>query len=155
MVRRDDTPGSRFYSTFSFRVSIAGGGSGIDTAFQEVSGLTQKLGVEEVAGGGENRFKYRLPAAPSCNNLVLKRGVTAAKSPLAKWCGETLTDGMAAPIATKDVIVVLLEDQGMCTLGWTFHKAYPVQWEASKFNSQEGAILIETIELAYQYFKKN
>jgi len=56
-----------FYFELSFR--------GEDAAFQEVSGMSKELSVEEVVCGGENRFKYRLPTVSSSQNLVLKRAL--------------------------------------------------------------------------------
>jgi hypothetical protein len=36
-------------------------------------------------------------------------------------------------------------------MSWNFVKAYPVKWAINDLKSQESNILIETIELAYQY----
>ena len=138
---------------FYFSVAIGGQKNNSDAAFQEVLGLSKEFHVEEVACGGENRFKYRLPSGTTFQNLVLKRGVTLSDSPLLKWCMDTLDNGLAMPIVTHDIIVNLLNDEGHSCKSWTFVKAYPVKWSASDLNSEKNAVFIETIELAYLYFE--
>ncbi|MEZ4873956.1 MAG: phage tail protein [Flavobacteriaceae bacterium] len=64
---------SSYPVSFYFKLSF----KGVDAAFQEVSGISKELGVEEVVCGGENRFKYRLPTTTSGQNLVLKRAVVS------------------------------------------------------------------------------
>lgn len=140
-------------TSFYFKVGIAGKSSGTDAAFQEVSGLSKEMGMEEVVSGGENRFKYRLPTQASYPKLVLKRGVVLVDSPLIDWCRSTLDDGLRNPIRTKKLFVNLLDPGGQNCMGWTFHGAYPVTWTMSELKSQENSMLIETIELAYQYFE--
>ena len=44
--------------------------TGSDVGFQEVSGLSAEIGVEEVVSGGENRFKYRLPGIQLSDELL-------------------------------------------------------------------------------------
>jgi len=133
-----------FYFSLSFE--------GEDAAFKEVSGISKELGVEEITSGGENRFKYRLPNVSSSQNLVLKRAIVPTGSKLITWCASTLDDGLATAIQTKDVSVDLLDNEGKVLIKWTFYNAYPVKYAASDLKSQESEILIETIELAYNYF---
>lgn len=138
---------------FYFSLEFTGKGKGSDAAFQEVSGFSKELNVEEVVCGGENRFKYRLPSTTSFQNLVLKRGVALADSPLLGWCKDTLDNGLAKPIETRNVIVNLLNEKGQSCKSWSFVNAYPVKWSASELNSEKNAVFIETIELAYLYFE--
>ncbi|WP_439850729.1 phage tail protein [Pseudomonas syringae] len=145
-------PEVNLLTSFHFSVKLSGESSGTDAAFQEVSGLSQENTVEEVISGGENRFKYRLPSTTHYPNLVLKRGVATVGSPLAEWCQATLGGGLRNPIKTKMIIVSLLDNLGHPCMQWSFINAYPVKWAMSELKSQENNILIETIELAYQYF---
>jgi phage tail-like protein len=138
---------------FYFSVSVAGGSSGSDAAFREVSGLAKEMHVEEVVCGGENRFKYRLPTGVTFQNLVLKRGVISGKSALLDWCKDTLNGGLAVPITAKNVQVNLMNQDGQSCQSWSFVNAYPIKWSASDLNSEKNEIFIETIELAYQYFE--
>jgi len=133
-----------FYFSLSFE--------GDDAAFKEVSGISKELGMEEVAGGGENRFKYRLPTVSSSKNLVLKRAIVPTGSNLITWCSNTIDSGLSIAIKTQDVSVDLLDNEGVVLKKWTFYNAYPVSYAVSDLKSQESEILIETIELAYNYF---
>ncbi|ATZ94346.1 MULTISPECIES: phage tail protein [Dickeya] len=139
-------------TSFYFSVSISGMGSN-DAAFQEVSGLSKEMGIEEVVCGGENRFKYRLPAHTTFQNLVLRRGVLNAESALISWVKDTLDNGVSAPIKTRDIKVWLLNENGNVSMDWNFIAAYPVKWSGSSLKSQESEIFIETLEFAYQYFE--
>jgi len=140
-------------TSFYFNVKISGNSSATDAAFQEVSGLSKELGVEDVVSGGENRFKYRLPTITTYSNLVLKRGIAIVDSPLIEWCQDTLDSGLARPIQTKNIVINLLNEQGQTSMSWSFEKAYPIKWIMTDLKSQESTILIETIEFAYQYFQ--
>ena len=115
--------------------------------------------VEEVAGGGINNFKYKLPAAASSPKLVLKRAMIDKKSKLANWCAQTLDLSFSEPVKTSDVSVLLLEiptatsEQPVERRRWVFHNAYPVKYAVSDLKSEENKLLVETIELAYTYFE--
>jgi phage tail-like protein len=140
-------------ASFWFGVRITGQGRSVDAAFQEVSGLSQEMAVEEVASGGENRFSYRLPGRTRYPNLVLRRGVATAESPLIEWCQTTLDGGLGRPLQTRNLSVSLFDASGQPSLSWNFVKAYPVKWSMSELSAQDNRLLIETIELAYQYFE--
>jgi len=138
---------------FYFSLRLPGESRTTDAAFQEITGLGKEVGTEEVVSGGENRFKYRLPSTVTYQNLVLKRGVVLTSSPLVSWCEDTMDGGMAKPVQTKDVLLKLLDDKGQAAMSWSFTKAWPVKWSMSDLKSQENTVLIETVELAYQYFQ--
>jgi len=53
--------------------------------FNRVSGLSVNLEPEEIAEGGENRFKHKLPIRTKYANLVLKRGLLI-DSGVIEWC---------------------------------------------------------------------
>lgn len=140
--------GSNYPVGFYFELSFLGS----DAAFQEVSGISKELSMEEVASGGENRFKYRLPTVATSQNLVLKRALVPLGSPLIAWCSSTIDQGLASSIQTFNVIVSLLGADGMICAMWMFYNAYPVKYSVSDLKSQENSIVIESIELAYSYF---
>jgi len=146
MVNDGNYPAS-FYFSLSFK--------GEDSAFQEVSGISNELSVEDVASGGENRFKHRLPANSSSQNLVLKRGFVSIGSQLINWCTSTLDGALGNPIEMHDVSVRLLNADNLVVLIWTFYKAYPVKWVVSYANSQGNTLAIESVELAYTHFVRS
>lgn len=136
---------------FYFKVSFATSAGLADTSFQEVSGLTAEMNVEEVVEGGENRYTHRLPVQVRHPNLVLKRGIAAITSPLVVWCKATLEADLAIPLVAQPIVVQLLSETGMPLRAWSLANAYPVKWEVAGFHAQKNEVAIETIELAYNY----
>ncbi len=135
--------------SFYFKLSF----KGVDAAFQEVSGISKEMAVEEVVCGGENRFKYRLPTTTTGQNLVLKRAIIPEGSELIDWCASTIDEGLANPIVPHDVSVSLLDEDGQVLVTWTFHSAYPIKYSVSDLKSNENGLALETLELAYTYFE--
>ena len=152
--KKRDWPGAGEYPppAFYFSVKFPGLEASVDTSFQEVSGISQEMDLEETTEGGENRVTYYLPKHPKYQKLVLKRGVVPMNSALIKWCKSVL-DG-AFPIATGNVEISLMNFNGSPIRTWTFDGAYPVKWQVDGFNSTKNEVAIETIELCYQSFSR-
>ena len=146
-------PGKFFFSVSvlpSATATVAA--TGIDSSFQEVSGIEAEFGVEEVTEGGENRFVYRLPKQTKYPPLVLKRGVVTQNSALGQWVAATLGATLAEPIALQNLMVLLLSDGGKPLISWTFYNAYPLKWTTASLNSTENEVLTESLEFSYNYF---
>ncbi|MBO7606687.1 MAG: phage tail protein [Paludibacteraceae bacterium] len=120
-------------------------------AFSEVSGLSAELQTEEVGEGGNNSFKYRLPKPAKYNNLVLKRALSAAPSELVTWANEAVYNFNFSPCT---VVVSLLNEQHEPVKTWAFVNAYPVKIDVSQFGANKNELVIETLELAYNYSKR-
>ena len=116
--------------------------------FQSVAGLTVTLETEEIAEGGENRFKHKLPVKTSFPNLVLKRGLLV-NSDLIKWCRAAVENFDIKP---TDIIISLMNEKHEPLMTWNVVHAYPVKWAITDFNAEESKMVVETIELAYNYF---
>lgn len=116
--------------------------------FQSVSGLSVELEFEEMAEGGENRFKHKLPVRTKYPNLVLKRGAKI-NSELINWCRDAVENFSIAP---TNVLISLLNEKHEPLTSWNIVQAWPVKWSMADFNAEESKIAIETIELAYNYF---
>lgn len=121
-----------------------------EVRFQEVGGLNKILDVEEYKEGGENRFAHRLPNSAKYSNIVLKRGLLT-KSDLISWCFDAIDNFIFKP---ADVTITLLNEDHDPVSAWNIAKAYPVKWSTSDFKAQENSIVVETLELAFQYFTK-
>jgi phage tail-like protein len=80
-----------------------------DVRFQEVSGLSRELGVEQVAEGGENRFEHRLPVRGKFVNLVLKRGLLT-ESGVISWIRHAIEN---FEFKSADVLVSLMDEEHM------------------------------------------
>jgi phage tail-like protein len=143
---------------FRFTVTVIGAGTvltaltGIDASFQEVSGIQVEFGVEEVAEGGENRFVHRLPKQAKYSPLVLKRGVVTTASALGEWVGATIGAPLSLPIVPQNLLVTLLNGDNLPLIAWGFSNAYPLKWQTAPLNSMENNVLIETMELSYNFF---
>jgi len=141
-------------SAFYFKVAFDTETSGNDSAFQEVSGITSELKLEEVREGGENRFVHKLPTGVSHGNLELKRGIAPFDSPLVTWCRNVMEMDFVSPITPKTVWVYLLDGEGAKIRGWSFENAFPVKWEVESFNSTKNEVAIEKIALSYTHSKR-
>jgi phage tail-like protein len=142
-----------YYPPVAFHFSVHFGFSGQnepDTRFQEVSGLSVSLGVEEVREGGENRFTHRLPTPAKYGNLVLKRGLLL-NSEVSNWIEDAVMNFIFKP---TDINITLLNEKHLPLRSWTFTRAWPVKWQISDFKSTGNEVVIETLELAYASFRK-
>lgn len=143
---------SSFYPPvgFYFEVDVGDITGKNECNFQEVSGLNVSINLAPIKEGGENRFIHRLPERPTHQNLILKRGMVKG-SPLITWIKNAIEQFTFSP---KTVIVKLLDETGAPLVSWTFDNAYPVAAKISDFKAQENSIVIETFELAYNYFTR-
>ena len=141
-----------FPLAFHYRVELLFGGQAdeVDMRFSEVSGLSAELGTEEVNEGGENRFSHRLPAKAKYSNLVLKRGMSSGTQ-LTEWVQDAIYNFNFEPV---DAVVSVLNNEHEPMASWSFKQCYPVKWQVSDLKSTGNEIVIETFELAYQYFTK-
>jgi len=135
---------------FHFEVRFLGIGGDNDAQFQEVSGLSAEIGVEELTVGGENKFTYRLPTRAKYSNLILKRGMLK-DSGLIDWFKKAIEEFEFKPV---NISVKLLNENHQTLTSWDFINAYPVKWAISDFKALENSLVVETIELSYQYFTR-
>jgi len=120
-----------------------------DIQFQSVAGLSVDIETEEFAEGGENRFKHKFPVRSKFPNLVLKRGMVT-DSKLIDWCRDAIESFQFDPI---DLTVKLLNEEHEPLITWNVVHAYPVKWSVADLNAEESKVLLETVELSYNYFK--
>ena len=122
----------------------------VDMSFQSVSGLSVTVETDSYTEGGENRFVHELPKGLKFSTLTLKRGLKNAPSSITKWCEEAYESFAFKPL---NLIVVLLGENHIPIKSWNVVGAYPIKYELADFNAETNSILIETLELKYQYFK--
>lgn len=120
-----------------------------DFRFQEVSGLTATMTMEDVIEGGQNRFTKKLPKRTSYGDLTLKRGFFVG-SRVRKWCKDAIEDFEFEPM---NLTITLLNGQHMPLSAWYVVNAIPVEWSVSDFNAMENKITVETLKLNYDYFR--
>ena len=134
---------------FHFRVEILGiSPSDNDLRFSEVSGLSVEAGTEEMPEGGENRFIQKYPTQTRYTELTLKRGLLI-NSPVTDWINRSIHELIIQP---QNVNVTLLNESHQPLMTWHLVNAYPTKWSVSDFNASENAIVVESLQLCYQYF---
>lgn len=135
---------------FHFTANFAGiGAAGVDARFMEIGGLTAELEYETLVEAGNNRFTHKLPLRTKYPNLMFKRGLpSTGLSPLTIWANAAIYYMEIFPIPVQ---VLLLNSDHLPVKGWNFTQAYPIKIEYSNFNAKENAIVVETLELAYQF----
>lgn len=122
---------------------------GNECSFQDVSGINVSIVTTDVQEGGVSAV-YKLPEKVKYDNLVLKRGLLKGSS-LYLWMRNSFKNFDFRPM---DVIVNLQDERGVPSVSWMFRKAYPVSLKISEFKAMDNAIVIETLELSYNYFER-
>lgn len=138
---------------FHFRVEFGlpeVGNQSSDVRFQEVTGLSAELTTETYDEGGENRFSHRFPNRAKYGNLVLKRGMFV-NTVLKRWITNAIEHFEFDPTT---VTVVLLNEQHAPLASWEFTNVWPVKWAVSDFKAQDNSLIIESMELTYNYFRR-
>lgn len=134
---------------FHFSVSLDSiSGTANDSKFQSVSGLNIEFETETIKEGGENRFMHVLPVRSKYPNLVLKRGMFV-DSEFIDWCLNAFEN---LEIEPADIVVSLLNSDHEPLKTWKIKNAWPVKWNVSDMSAEDNKLIIETIELNYQYF---
>lgn len=135
---------------FHFKVEVLGLARALDddVRFTDVGGLSFELAAEEVPEGGENRFVQRYPQRVKYPDLVLKRGLLKS-SAIWDWTRDCIEN---LDIQPKNVDVKLLNEKHEPLMTWHLIGAWPVKWAVSDLSASSNAYVIETLQLAYQYF---
>ena len=131
------------YLSFHFLVEIEGLVIG---GFNEVTGLTVEVEIEEYREGGLNAYVHKL-AGPARypNNLVLKHGLTDSDT-LWNWH----QDVASGNIQRRNGSIILLDSAGEEQWRWNFVDAYPVRWVGPDLRAGSAEVAIETLELVHR-----
>ena len=121
-----------------------------DVRFQEVSGLEVEVEMESFVEGGQNKFTHELPVRTRYTDITLKRGLFFG-SGLSLWCIDAIENFVFKP---TNVLISLLNADHVPLQSWYVINAIPKRLEVSAFNAQESAMVIETLVLSYNYYKK-
>ncbi len=122
-----------------------------DILFQSVSGLNVSLETEVIKEGGENRFVHTVPVRSKYTDLVLKRGVLV-DSGVIRWCRKAIEQFEVEPTV---VLVHLLNESHEPLVEWRLFHAWPKKWSVAEMNASQSSVLVETIELNYNFFNVN
>lgn len=123
-----------------------------DIRFQSVTGLDVQLEKENIKEGGENRFEHAVVTRSKYTTLTLKRGILKPDdSGLTKWFQQAFQNLVVVPVAK--VNVELLNEKHDVLMQWELSHVWPLSWKIAELNAERGEVLIETLELNYNYFK--
>lgn len=123
-----------------------------DIKFQSITGLDVQIDKETLKEGGENRFEHNLPGRTKYSSLTLKRGIlTPDDSGLTTWLQKAFQDMVITPLSRIDV--ELLNENHDILMQWELSHVWPVSWKVGELNAEKGEVLLETLELNYNYFK--
>ena len=140
---------------FAFLVSFDGiGASANDTLFQSVSGMDVTMETENIKEGGLNDFEHVLPVRATYSDLVLKRGLLT-NSEVIQWA----LRAFQMDITPATITVKLMNDDRdkdgslkNSLMQWNFVHAWPKKWSVAELNAEQNSVLIETLEIHYNYF---
>jgi phage tail-like protein len=142
---------------FHFRVSFVSDLLLGPVLFQSAEGLSVKLKTDSFQEGGENRFAHSLPTGTEYSPLKLKRGSLKKDSFLYWWCYASILSNFTVPIAKQAVQLELLSQGTTSTeiiRKWVFFGAWPVSWQVEGFDASKNDVVIETLELRYDYYRQ-
>lgn len=135
---------------FHFRVDFNFGTPGKDIAFQSVTGLDSTLETEEVKEGGENRFTHVIPVRRKYGPLTLKRALLSPDdSDLTTWLKFAFDEQVVVPL--DQVTITLLNQSHKALMYWKINNVWPLSWKVGELNAEQGEVLIETLELSYNF----
>ena len=120
-----------------------------DIRFREVAGLSMEIEEETRNEGGENRFTHKFPVRARYPDLVLKRGLLKG-SAVYTWCKDAIQN---LDIRPTTVWVTLLNDAHEPLQTYTFVNAWPKKWSLSDLNAEASAIVVESLDLSYHYYR--
>lgn len=136
------------YQTVNFHFNVSFPAFKDDIRFQSVTGLDSTIDTEQIREGGENRFEHVLPVRRKYGPLTLKRGLIRPQdSALSQWLKRAFDDEEVEPQQT--VVISLLNEQHNALMHWTISNVWPRSWKIGELNAEQGAVLIETLELNY------
>jgi len=154
MSTNESPPPSYEYPLPSFHFRVVFGSEAIDNAepydnhFQSVSGLSVEMNTETIIEGGENRFEHQIPVRTKYSTLVLKRGVLK-DSALIQWCRKALEDFQFKPATLQ---IELLGENHTPLITWALFHVWPKKWSVSDFDAEKSELLVETLEMNYNFF---
>lgn len=141
----DPLVGFRFGVFFLGGIGIA---HPLDFRFKEVSGLDGQLELSPVGDLGQGNSSRQLPNKTKYQNLVLKRGMSNF-STLRMEIQSSLANSRGV---ARNVLLSILDENGLPVSSWLFSEAYPVRWSLSSLDASSSQVIIETMELTYSKF---
>lgn len=122
--------------------------------FQEASGLSVTVEIEEVVEGGQNFHTHKLPGRFTFDNVRLTRGVTEDNGFLA-WIDTTSAGAFeknGGKLKRTTVAITLVSAAGKRLRTWTLQEAFPASWSGPDFSLSNDDFPMEELEIAHHGF---
>jgi phage tail-like protein len=133
------------YPNTNFLVAFSAGGDP-DEGVEEVVFPEARFQVMEYRSGNENSNEPRkILTLLQYGNLILKRGVKGSLTWYNWW-----NNARNGTPDTRNVSVVLLDEDHKPVLRWNFLRAQPANYQNSPLNALVAGTLVENLELAFE-----
>jgi phage tail-like protein len=132
---KDPHIGLRFWVQLG-QVEIAG--------FQECTGFGMETEVFEYSEGGLNSFTHKLPVRVKYKNITLKRGLDEGQD-LFRW----YTRAASGDIQRQNISILVYDSKGNQVRKWDLQNAWPCKWSGPDLKTEQGAVAIESVEIAH------
>ena len=97
----------------------------------------------EYAEGGLNTYTHKLPVRVKYENITLKRGLDSGRD-LFDWYWRA----SQGQIVRQPISIIVYDSLGAIVQKWDLQNAFPCKWNGPDLQSEQGAIAIESVEIA-------
>lgn len=136
-----------FSGNFNFLVEVEdldGGTSSVVGGFSKVSGISSESDVIAYSTGSDPST-VKIPGRSRYGNIRLQRGVTNSRD-LYEW-RRHIEQGLAD---VRSGSIVLLDAAMEEKARWNFYGGWPARYEGPLLDAEDGAISVETLEIAVE-----
>lgn len=126
-------------------------GSEVVANFQECSGLSVEIEVQEFIEGGNNEYVEKRPGRMKYTNITLKRGITDNPQ-FTLW--RPKVEGGKIAVERKNLSIILFNHSGETVKTWQVTDAFPVKWSGPDMRASSMEVAIETLELAHRGWRE-
>lgn len=149
------------FRAFRFIVEVENPQSGEGAkvaAFSQFSGIKMRIDTFEHRFGNESRGAFsNVPGLAHYENVTLSRGVIGDND-FMEWIytvSPTENDAPTLKNRYRNINIIALDDKGKRAITWTLYNAIPVAYELSPFDGSQSDLLSESIEFAFNGFKRS
>lgn len=131
---------------FNFLVEFQSKRERFQASFSQVSGLHMQF--QTSSRSADTRAWIKLPHSLTYGNITLKRVVEVnVQDKFTKWINTNFNADTDDYIKVFDVIIKLLDENGMPLAAWQCAAAFPTDWSLSTLESEKSILAMETVVL--------
>lgn len=144
------------YKSFRFEVEISGRMVFAKAGFQKVSGLKMETEVVEYREGGDNLTVSKSPGLTKFDPITLERGMSEDMD-MWNWASKvfsTSNDDHEMVKYRANVKIKLKGRNGSVVRAWEIPNAWVSRYETGELDAMGNNVMLETIELQHEGFRK-